>query len=700
MKHTPLNIQHDETRPIMVWSITDAVIEDHELLEKQFNDLADAGFGGAAAFVRCSRYSWDDPMAVEAWGHINDLCHRHGMKCWLGPDPRFVSHTIVNDSSGLELLLFGNAARADVVPNTATVRDGRYSLRCTLSPRHVHTLTDVAVEFFPIGLAGVYAFRRGKTRLGRKDVVDITSDGRLFYNARDRYLEAFGRVPKGIDDGWSTIAFFHVRTNHFDFSRRQHLQRYVRLLDRLKAEGCRPDGIMWDEPGYTCQYGSLPYSRSIRRSYQTGKKPPLERDLWKLALEAEDSSHIPVRLAYYRSVQNSLSRAELDLRKAVRRLWGPATVVGIHDTWHFESADMCDMNHGSLNLWETARAKSGGFVDLGAVNKLKDHDSPWYSNLAAMSVVAASLGKSNKRPLAYNNLWTVGDDDGQKWQKEVMEHCVKVMALFGTRWLAHAYGPVGTIGQERTFLGTPELPGYPEHSTWPAFPAWNAFLSEELNRIGGRLPEATLLVLYPVESLYALADLRADKAAAEIFALLLSLLDNHFHVALLATTVARNGYWHREQFCVGSGKYDVVLCPHAAIMDHKLLRTLNAPKGNVMFVYGAPTHLEDGKSLPAFPGRDSSEPGDVLARLKALSELRPVGVPQRCWVTMTQTNSGTVVSLVPSRAGYRYKGEVTIGARSVVLPETDRLERILFPPAGEPVHLSRRPEDSVLRFMA
>ena len=687
MTYKPLNIQHNETRPIMFWSITDTVIEDRRLLEKQFHDLADAGFGGVAAFVRCSRYSWDDPMAVEAWHHINGLCRKHEMRCWLGPDPRFVSHKIVVDSSGLELLLFGNAAKADVVPNTAEVREGRYTIRCMLSPRHVHMLTDVAVEFFPIGLARVYAFKRGKTCLGKKDIVDITSGARLFYNARDRYVEAFGCVLKEIDDGWSTIAFFRVRTNHFDFSNRQHLRTYSKLLDRLKAEGCSPDGIMWDEPGYTCQYGSLPYSPSIRRSYLSGKKIPLERDLWKLAFEAEDSSHVPVRLAYYRSVQNSITRAELDLRKKVRRLWGPAAIVGIHDTWHFESADMCDMNHGSMNLWETARAKSGGFVDLGAVNNLRDHKSPWYSNFAAMSVVVASLGKLNDSPLAYNNLWTVGDDDGQGWQKEVMEHCVNVMALFGTRWLAHAYGPVGTIGQERTFLGTPELPGYPEHSTWPAFPTWNAFLSKELNKIEGRLPDANLLVLYPVETLYALADSRADKVAAEIFALILSLLDNHFHVDVLATTVARNGDWRGKQFCVGSGKYDFVLCPHASIIERKLLRILNATQDRVLFLYDAPTHFEDGKPIPIVSRRNSSEPGEALARLNSLSELQPVTAPEQCWVTMTRTNHGTIVSLVPSRVGYRYEGEVRIEDRSFLLPDTDGLERILFPPAGEPVHL-------------
>lgn len=671
----------------MVWSITDAVIEDRKLLERQFRDLADAGFGGVAAFVRCSRYSWDDPMAVDAWRHINHLCRSHGMRCWLGPDPRFVSHKIVRDSSALELVLFGNAAKADVVPNTADVRGGRYTIRCTLAPRHVHMLTDVAVEFVPIGLAGVHAFRRGKALLGKKDVVDISPGARLFYNARDKYVEAFGRVPEGIDDEWSTIAFFHVQTNHFDFSNRQHLRWYGTLLDQLKAEGCSPDGIMWDEPGYTCQYGSLPYSSSIRRAYQAARKSPVGRELWKLAFEAEDSSHVPVRLAYYRSVQNSVVRAELDLRKNVRRLWGPATILGIHDTWHFESADMCDMNHGSLNLWETARAKSGGFVDLGAVNKLRADDSPWYSNLAAMSVFAASLGKSNERPLAYNNLWTVGDDDGQGWQKEVMEHCVKVMALFGTHWLAHAYGPVGTIGQERTFLGTPELPGYPEHSTWPAFPTWNRFLSDELNKVGSRLPSANLLVLYPVESLYALADPRADKAAAEIFALILSLLDNHFHVDVTATTAARNGHWAGKQFCVGSGKYDFILCPYSMVIDRQLLGRLKGAKGKVAFLYGTPNTFEDGTSIPASRRPGSSEPADVLARLKSMTVLRPVNAPEKCWVTMTQTKQGTIVSLVPSRAGYRYGGELRIGDTSVILPETDRLKRIFFPLTGEPVSL-------------
>jgi hypothetical protein len=671
----------------MVWSITDAVIENRAVREEQFDDLVKAGFSGVAAFVRCSRYSWDDPLAVEACRHIGDLCRKHGMSCWLGPDPRFVSHKLSSDYSGLELLLFGNAPRGDVVPNTATIQGGRYSIRCILSPRHVHTLTEAAVEFYPLGLARVYAFKRGTTRMGAKDLIDITSGARLYHNARDRYVEAFGSVPAEIDDHWSVLAFFQVRTNHVDFSNRLHLQRYGKMLARLKTAGCSPDGIMWDEPGYTCVYGALPYSPAIRKSYQGERKCPLDRDLWKIVFEAHDRSEVPVRLAYYRSVQNSILDAELHLQKVVRRLWGLRTVLGIHDTWHFESADMCDMNHGSLDLWKTARAKSAGFVDLGGVGALRDASSSHYAHLAAMSVIAASLGKTRKSGVAYNNLWTVGDDDGQGWQRECMEHCVKIMALFGTRWLAHAYGPAGTVGQERTFLGSPPLPGYPDHSTWPLFPRWNTLLSSELKKTGHVLPQSNLLLVYPVETLYALADHRADRVAADIFSLLLSLLDMHFHVDVLSTSAVQHARWKNKRFSSGTEKYDFVLSPYPGVVGRSLLRLLTRGKERSACVFDRPTLFEDGKKVPASAHDSLSGINEVLDRLQSLPGLRPVQAPPDCWVTMTPVRQGTLVSLAPSRVGRRFGGEVRFNGQTIILEETEQLQRILYPLAGVPQRL-------------
>jgi hypothetical protein len=683
MKRASSTKQHHETRPFMVWSVTDQVIENKELREAQFSDLQKAGFGGIAAWVRCSRYSWDDPLAMKACRHIITLCRQHEMSCWLGPDPRFISHKLAGDSTGLELLLFGNAARADIVPNTATVKDGRYTIRCVLSPRHVHMLTDVAVEFIPLGLARVYAFRHGTIPLGKKDIVDITSDARMFYNARDRYVEAFGTAPSYMNDEWSVIAFFRVRTNHVDFSNPLHLLKYEKMLAALKSAGCSPQGIMWDEPGYTCVYGTIPYSPWIRKAYKAKSKRSLDSEVWKMVLEPKDCSHVPVRLAYYRTVQQSISSAELRLKKTVHKLWGPKTILGIHDTWHFESADMCDMNHGSMDLWSTTEAKSGGFVDLGGIQALRDVASPHYANLAALSVIVSSLGKCALEKVAYNNLWTVGDDEGEGWQRSAMEHCVNIMALFGTRWLAHAYGPVGTIGQERTFLGSPPLPGYPDHSTWPYFSQWNDWLSSEIRNAGEALPQSNLLLLYPIETLYAFADRRADKAAADIFTLILSLLDKHFHVDVLSTPMLHAARWNNGRLCLGNQKYDFVLAPHPNVIDRRLLRLLLQVRERTAFVFSSPTLSEDGKKFAAVPANAVSALRAVEL-LRIVPELRPVEAPDNCWVTMTSSSQGTIVSLAPSRVGHRFAGNVTFNDQTVSLGETGQLQRILFPDKGSP----------------
>jgi hypothetical protein len=119
---------------VMVWSLPDAVIEDQALLERQFHDLLKAGFDGVAPFVRCSRYTWSDVPARRALRWIGEACARNGMACWIVPDPRLVSRLLIGESGGLEVLMFGDAARASVVPQTVPLRNGRFSVRCALPP--------------------------------------------------------------------------------------------------------------------------------------------------------------------------------------------------------------------------------------------------------------------------------------------------------------------------------------------------------------------------------------------------------------------------------------------------------------------------------------------------------------------------------------------------------------------------------------
>jgi hypothetical protein len=681
----PRNQEAGLPSSLMVWSITDRVIENPAVLQEQFDDLLRSGFGGVAAFVRCSRYTWHDEPARKALARISSLCRRHGMHCWLGPDPRFVSRSLINETEGLPLLLFGNRPRAEIFPHCTPITDGHFNIRCELTPRHVHMLQEVAIEYTPARLAGVYAIRAGATVLGARDVVDITLRARLFYNARDRYVEAFGSWQPDDDGQWNVTAFFLVHASHVDYADRRQLAKYASLLEELRHAGVSMDSLMWDEPGFTCTYGTLPFSHEIARSVQPLLGSPQNKQLWKLAFDSEDGTHIPLRVEYYRSVQQMVIRAQQHTNRVARRLWGSSMIASIHDTWHFESADMCDMNHGSLDLWEGTKAKTGGFVDLGDIQKLRDPESPWYAHLAAMSVICSSLGKTSKGGFSYNNLWTVGDDDNEGWQVTVMDHCVNVMAAFGTRWLAHAYGPVGTIGQEKSFLGSPPLPGYPEHSTWPRFPEWNRRLREHFSIAGNNLPWSNVLVVFPVETLYALADQRADAIASSVFQLLLTLLDAHYHVDVLSPSSLLSGRWRGEILEVQGQQYSAVIYPFASVVDPRVARLLSRRAERILYAFLLPERSTLNRRV--LPGKApyAEDTSGVLQWLERRSVPRPIDAPPSTWVTLTHVAGTSLICVVPSRHGIPYQGKVGFPSEASSNVSGRGLTRVLCASGSDPV---------------
>ncbi len=652
----------------MVWSIHDELIESAAVREQQFGDLVAAGFDGVAAFVRCSRYTWDTPLARAALGHISRMCRASDKHLWIGPDPRFISRALIGQCGGTDLLLFGDTSRAAVVPNFGPIVQDRFAVRCALHPRHVHMLNEVAIEYQPLEIMRAYAVRDGKNTFQQGDIRDITSRCQMFYNARDRYVEAFGEFSPPDISAWKVLVFFRVRSSHVDYSNRAHMREYARRLASLKKNGIQAQGLMWDEPGYTCTYGSLPFTPVLRKACAAALGFPLERVLWKLALDAADGSHVHVRQWYYRVVQQSVVDAQRSANRVMRRIWGPQCVAGIHDTWHFESADMCDMNHGSMDLWKGAETKSGGFVDLGGVNDLREPSSRHYADLAALSVIAASLGRFTPGKFAYNNLWTVGDDDGEGWQETVMDHCVNVMALFGTRWLAHAYGPVGTVGEERSFLGSPPLPGYPDHSTWPAFPRWNKRLQSHFSVTGGHLPETNLLVVYPVDTLYGLADERADRVAADVFTLLLALVDAHYQPDVISPARAARGRWKNGKFVIGRFSYDAVIMPYTPDPRKELVSLFRKHESRLLHIDDAPL-----------------EPGVFLKKIETLGVDRPVRGPKQSWVSLTRLHNETIVTLIPSRHGGSIEGLVRYGGSQMSVPRSGGLVIVRFRDDQAPV---------------
>jgi len=660
----------------MMWAITDRVIENEADLDQQFFDLLQAGFGGVAAFIRCSRYTWDQPVAQQALAKIRSRCQEHGIQFWAVPDPRFLARPLMEKFGGLPVVLYGDQILAKQAPHFAPVQNGRFNIRCQIPPRHCHMVNEVAIDFAPIGIEKIYAVRTGLVSFSDADVLDVTPAATFFYHAKDRYVEAFGHFEPPDGGGWQVIAFFKFIARHVDYSNPLHMDYYIERLMHFASVVGNADLLMWDEPGYTCVYGALPFSDAIQTKFGEMTGNSLADTLWKIALDCNDHSHIPLRTAYFKIVQDTVVAAQKKSWEAVSEVWHQPS-CGVHDTWHWEYGDMCDMNHGSLDLWQGLESKNGGFVDVGNINLLKEPDSFHYANVAAVCAINKSLGRFSRDKFAYNNLWTAGRD--ADWQVGVMDYCVNLMALLGLKWFAHIYGPVGTVGEEGSFLGDNPMPGYPHHSTWQWFPEWTRRLRDHAEAVGHRLPMANILLVFPVESMQALANNRADALARDIFNLILNLMDEHYHIDIVSPGVCATGAWKGDRFSVHGYDYEVVLLPHAAVLQEPVAALLRGGADRVLYIFSKPTRTDRGEavSLPVQHWAENQQ--RVMEWLGQWDGLRLVTAPENCWVSMTSLEKGVMVTLMPSRFGSSYAGEVHCGGASLQISETSQLQRLFFP---------------------
>jgi hypothetical protein len=257
------------------------------------------------------------------------------------------------------------------------------------------------------------------------------------------------------------------------------------------------------------------------------------------------------------------------------------------------------------------------------------------------------------------------------------------MALFGTGWMAHAYGPVGTIGEERSFLGSPPLPGYPEHSTWPHYPKWNRRLKDHLDALEHRLPEARLLVVFPVQTLYALAGPAADAVARHIFSLALALLDAHYLVDIQASSVCAAGRWSGGKFHLAGERYRAVVLPYAGVIAPDLLPVLRRGGDRILCIGERPASR--GRTVAAAGVSLVPDIPAALRWLEGVRDLRPVHAPADCWVTLMRLARGSVVTAVPSRHGLRYGGSLGLEGVFAELPDSGGLSRAMFIDGAVPV---------------
>lgn len=648
-------------RNSMMWAVDDRAIEQSPLRVAALEDICRAGFDGVTVFVRGGRYVWSDPAAVAALAHIGELCASMGMTYWLGADPRFISRLIVR-GQGKRMVVSGESTVPERVPLSVPVRKGRFNARCRIRKRVVHTMNEAAVTFHPLGVAHARLVdgTTGETR-------DITRDTVFFHNAKEDYVEAFGQVTVPHGARSRVLVYFLFETNHFDYDSKRQLGAYVDALLALPVQGVAPAMVVWDEPGYPCRDGCYPVGRSDDFLAALGEGKPAGPDL------PFEPGHGAIE--YHAAIQEEIIRARAWCNRALADSAVTFRIEGIHDTWRWESADSGDRLHGSLDLWKSNAGNRAAFVDLGSVQLLRDPRSGFYANLAGISAAALGLGRQASRHIVYNNLWTVGED---RRQRGVMDQCVNVLALFGTRWIGHIYGPAGIVGARDSFLGLDVTPGYPNHSTWAGMAEWTARLDSHLDAVGRRLPTPDVLMRFPVRTLSVLDKSSADRVFAELFRLVLFLVDHHLTVALTSISARPAGGLDRET------PFMVVPFP----LDRKDTSAARLMRrGHTVMLYRHERGEEEHANTPAV--KSAQAPDELLSNLRDAGLRREVIAPPGSWVTRTRIRDGHIVTLVPSRYGLRYSGTLEFRGEPVKVPPHDGLCRVLFDSAGAFVRMER-----------
>jgi hypothetical protein len=679
MAHAP------KSAAIMYYIFTDNAIEKPEILEAQLEKIASAKFAGIMSAVRASRYGLEDHLVLQAVKEASRLCRSHQMKFWFLLDPRSPSrYNSRHFNKGLEIVTCADAVRPKKVPNIESIRQGRFSVRFRIEPRQAWIIQDVAITYAPRGLERVFAFPSDLAEYASEQIVEITDQTRFFFNARDNYVEAFGSFNPPDNKPWSVLPFFRFETNHFDYSDPEHFSHYLKLVHLYADAGVQLDRLIWDEPGYWCLFGIYPFSSQISDHLRETSQVDLSENLWKLALAARDHSHVHVRNSYFYHLQTTVLERQKETLQLGRQLWGNQLQSGIHHTWHFESADMADMNHGSVDPVRSLESLEAGFTDIGAISELREPDSPFYANLAAMFVLTQSLAKFSSSKEGYINLWTSGHDDGTGFQNELMDHCVNLMLLFSVKWLAHAYGPVGLIGQEDTYLGSSYLPGYPDHSTWQDFPAWNKRLAEFEKQVAHKLPTCNVLVVFPVETICAIGDALANPVSRDVFNLILRLLDHHYLLDLVSPTLLKRATFEDGVFKLGGHKYLAVIYPYPRVVSPSILPLLHKGRQKVFYGCQMPQWDTSGNGVNLEMSNYFSDSAQLLELLASYKETRPVEAPRDTWVSLIECNKKQVVTLCPARANKTYSGLVTFRNQTCDLPRRRGLTRLIFSEDAEP----------------
>ncbi|HEY3321002.1 MAG TPA: hypothetical protein VGP72_11095 [Planctomycetota bacterium] len=480
---------------LIFYSLTEAELFDHRLLDEGLTDVASRGFDGVYLEYRNVRSGCTTPRFKAA---VQAFCRKAKAR-------------------GLGVVVDGNYGRMidvirlespeifsdSLVPLRLPVKDGCFT---------IHVDNEVTQYSIEKCYALVPSVKNGAMKLR-----DITQKLKLVHSVTDGggcamteqkeraivrltyRIGTVGRasVPAG-GQGRPPYEVFVALRRRFEYSSldlshprlRTYLKRWLATFRGLDV-----NGFSWDEPHFGFAFwreNGRAISENLYRIFEKRFGYDLRQRLADLWLDQADGRSSLTRIQYSELLEQELAKLESDFAAiAKKRLNGVSDpFVGIHRTMHEETSD--DFFIGCCDYFRHNRYTSAGFTD--SVFQRED-------SMVTMLQLARSMGAAKnhtgsqqqtaaaRATPAWNNSWG--------FIPEEKHHALflRLMGAMQIGWIGHTYHHSHLFG-----------PGYPHHPLWQTLPKHLAAQKKLLNALQGATPVADTAVIYNYRALATFTD--------------------------------------------------------------------------------------------------------------------------------------------------------------------------------------------------
>ncbi|MFH1676932.1 MAG: hypothetical protein ABIC40_07890 [bacterium] len=664
---------------MIMWMLGSEVEDEPSKILFQANDMALAGFSGVILTPRAARSDLRSQAMFDILKKAADAARNRDLDVVIMADPRLASESLIRETGEAQDILLINRTPANKWDgrklNTSEIIGGSFSWKIDY-PLHrlTHMIMSGAITYSPSGIARVYAVRRSDKNQVR-EFTDITAQSELKHDSNSHSVEIIGNVPDNLN-GWEVIAFPIFRTNFFDYTGLKSWKLWEEFMERLVGEIDGLSGVAWDEPGFYAEYGKFPAGEGVREFFKNENGYDFYDELIWLVLDSPDGRHIRIRNDYYRTLNSIIVTAyrrnyELTRKLFAKKFGGIRTDLfhGIHATWHGEFCGPEDMPHGSMDLWKFRQWQSAAFTDIGGAERLQYPEGcpePAYSLVLARSL--SRFGPNHR--IIYSNLWgqRYGTPDSDV-PLSIVDYWRDFLDLFGARWIAHSYGYNGTIENDLGFG-----PGYPDHPAWDQMKIVNKREPEKEIEIEEGTSISDILMLFPLESFYAIGNAYANTYGEALVVLVDELTRNGYQVDIVNGELLSQAEIIDGSIRLNGFDYRALILPYLRVIPEGAWNVIfKAIDNGVQVIADLPDEPIVDISAHRLSGIDIKNRFDLLEN--PFDSIRQIISPT--FVTpinsigsIRKTEKGHRVRLIPNRPGMPFMGTFQFGEYEIEIRES------------------------------